>query len=327
MNDWKAQFKSILAPYIVDLIVEKRACGYKYESQLYPLRQLDRFFVEKGLASIELPKSVIDCWNRRKPSEKSTTHHVRISIARILASHLIRKNIPAYIPPKYSIPKTVDSFVPYIFSHDEITALIKSIDKIQKMKVQGWYMRFFPVVFRLLYSSGIRSNEMASLRWKNVDIAHGTITVRDDKIGKDRLVPLVPRMVKHLENHAKQQVHCSPNQHVFPRRNGMKCAKGGYYRCFRKVLKDIEIQHKGHGQGPRLHDLRHTFAVHNLERWLKTKEDLGAKLSILADYLGHESLAGTQKYLRLIPSILPEIVSRMEASVGKLIKETENETN
>jgi len=93
------------------------------------------------------------------------------------------------------------------------------------------------------------------------------------------------------------------------------------------VLFQAGIPFKGKRNGPHLHCLRHTFAVHNLERWLKNKENLQIKLPILADYLGHESILATQRYLRLTPTILPEITARMEKSVGKLIRSYHNETD
>jgi len=94
-----------------------------------------------------------------------------------------------------------------------------------------------------------------------------------------------------------------------------------------QILKLFTIPHGGRGKGPRLHDLRHTFAVHNLEKWLKSKEDIQVKLPILANYLGHASLLGTQRYLRLTPAIFPEIALRMENSIGKLIRNHKNETD
>ena len=79
------------------------------------------------------------------------------------------------------------------------------------------------------------------------------------------------------------------------------------------------IPHGGRGRGPRLHDLRHTFAVHRLEDWIREGADLQARLPILATYMGHQSLAGTQRYLRITPYVFPNIVADLRRVVGHAI--------
>ena len=133
-------------------------------------------------------------------------------------------------------------------------------------------------------------------------------------------------MTRILKKYAQLR-DCQHNTFVFPSPKGTRCYGEIFYTSFRKVLKQAGIQHGGIGKGPCLHDLRHTFAVHNLEKWLKSGENIQAKLPILADYLGHTSLLGTQRYLRLTPSILPEIALRMENYIGKLIRNPKNEND
>jgi len=107
--------------------------------------------------------------------------------------------------------------------------------------------------------------------------------------------------------------------YFFPSRDG------GYYGCnaiylvFRIILKRIGIKHGGHGYGPRLHDLRHTFAVHRLIGWYRERENLNAKLPLLATYLGHQGMNGTQRYLHLVPKLLPEVTETLENTVGHVI--------
>ena len=79
------------------------------------------------------------------------------------------------------------------------------------------------------------------------------------------------------------------------------------------------IPHGGRGRGPRLHDLRHTFAVHRLEEWVREGVDLDAKLPVLAAYMGHRSLTGTQRYLRITPEVFPDIVANLDKVVGHAI--------
>ena len=87
----------------------------------------------------------------------------------------------------------------------------------------------------------------------------------------------------------------------------------------RYMLLQCGIPHAGRGKGPRIHDYRHLFAVHTLRRWYRDGENLEAKLPLLATYLGHQHLSGTQHYLHLTAEIFPEITARVEAAFGEVI--------
>jgi len=91
------------------------------------------------------------------------------------------------------------------------------------------------------------------------------------------------------------------------------------YTAFRELLMQCGIAHAGRGKGPRIHDYRHLFAVHTLRRWYRNGEDLDAKLPLLATYLGHQHLSGTQRYLHLTAELFPEIATRLDAAFGEVI--------
>jgi integrase len=91
------------------------------------------------------------------------------------------------------------------------------------------------------------------------------------------------------------------------------------YRNYRELLHRSGIGHGGRGEGPRLHDLRHTFAVHVLLRWYREGADLQARMPVLATYLGHTSIDGTQDYLQMTAELYPEIVSRSDAAFSDVI--------
>lgn len=94
------------------------------------------------------------------------------------------------------------------------------------------------------------------------------------------------------------------------------------YREFRKLLWKARISHGGRGNGPRIHDFRHTFAVHCLKKWVLNGVDVAASLTILSAYLGHVNLKGTQHYLRLTADLFPEITAKIEEKFGHCISET-----
>jgi integrase len=105
----------------------------------------------------------------------------------------------------------------------------------------------------------------------------------------------------------------------FPGPSGGPFALRTVYTLFRKLLLQCGIPHAGRGKGPRIHDFRHGFAVRTLRRWYCNGEDLDAKLPLLATYLGHQHLSGTQRYLHLTAELFPEITARADALFGEVI--------
>jgi integrase len=107
--------------------------------------------------------------------------------------------------------------------------------------------------------------------------------------------------------------------YFFPSPSDGPLSHPAVYWLYRELLLRCGIPHAGRGKGPRLHDLRHVFAVHTLLRWCQEGADLDAKLPVLATYMGHRSLAGTQRYLHLIAELFPEITARTSAAFGDVI--------
>jgi len=319
MSDWKSSFTSVLAHYIIAFIEEKRKIGYKYITEFRHLRNLDQFLVERNLRKIELPQNLVETWVKRKKTQTHRTQQIRIICIRNFAKYLLAQGKYAYYPEIYATEKSTSSFKPYIFSHEEIQSLFTMADAMSQELVRGCYASYFHVVIRLLYTTGCRAGEIAALRWRDIDLANGVLKIYDAKYRKDRFVPLAPGMTAYLKRYAERQIEYSPDTYVFRGWWQNNPSASSFYLCFRKLLFRCGISHSGRGKGPRLHDLRHTFAVHNLERWLKAKMNPMEKLPILADYLGHQSISSTQYYLRLIPSIHEELVVRMENAIGSKI--------
>ncbi len=176
-----------------------------------------------------------------------------------------------------------------------------------------------PEVFRLLYGCGFRAGEVLKLRIRDVDLNQGIITVRQAKFRKDRLVPPALPLVNRLRKYAAHFEKRPPDAIFFPRPNGGPFSLRTVYTLFRQLLLQCGISHGGRGKGPRIHDARHQFAVQALRRWYQDGEDLNAKLPLLATYLGHVNLSGTQHYLHLTAELFPEITARAGAAFGDVI--------
>ena len=177
-----------------------------------------------------------------------------------------------------------------------------------------------PEVFRLLYGCGFRVREVLTLRVQDVDLEsrHHHSSGRG-KFRKDRLVPPALSLVNRLRKYADHFESRPSDAVFFPGPNGGPFALRTVYTLFRELLLQCGIPHAGRGKGPRIHDYRHLFALHSLRRWYRNGEDLDAKLPLLATYLGHRHLSGTQRYLHLTAEIFPEITARVDAAFGEVI--------
>jgi integrase len=133
------------------------------------------------------------------------------------------------------------------------------------------------------------------------------------------LVPPALSLVNRLRRYAGHFGNRAPHAIFFPGPSEGPFALRTVYTLFRKLLLQCGIPHAGRGKGPRIHDYRHLFALHTLRRWYRDGEDLDAKLPLLATYLGHQNLCGTQRYLHLTAEIFPEITTRVNAAFGDVI--------
>ncbi len=309
-------FRSPLACWMAKFIQEKRILGWRYETEYKVLCRLDRHLCEIKLDSEQLPREVVECWAAAAPHEKPESQAVRLRTVRQFTKYLARHGVPAYSPPERSRRSPCRNHTPYIFTHGQVAVLLATVDRLEAEGHSPRRHQIMPEVFRLLYGSGMRVNEVLHLRVADVDLDRGILTVRDAKTRKDRLAPVGNVMAERLRIYAGTFGHRAPDAMFFPAPDGGPYSASAVYTIYRTLLRVCGIPHGGRGRGPRMHDLRHTFAVHCLERWYRAGADLASKLTYLSAYMGHKSLVGTQRYLRLTPEIFPDIVVLMEHFSG-----------
>jgi integrase/recombinase XerD len=313
-----AEFQSVLAPLMDRFLQEKRACGYAYHEPFRILHRLDDFLVQQGLETLELPRGLARNWLAKKPHESASTQQQRITVVRQFSKFLLTAGCPAYVPDD-TVATRKSIFVPRMLTEEELRKFFRAVDTLEPTARSPLRHLIMPEVFRLLYGCGFRVREVLNLRIRDVDLNQGIITVRQGKFRKDRLVPPALSLVNRLRKYAGYFDSRPPDAVFFPGPNGRPFALRTVYTLFREMLLQCGIPHAGRGKGPRIHDYRHLFAVHTLRRWYRDGENLEAKLPLLATYLGHQHLSGTQHYLHLTAEIFPEITARVEAAFGEVI--------
>ena len=318
------EMTGVFAEKAMDFIAFKHSLGFKYEAEVKCISRFCKFANEFGVKEVKITKELAYAWCAPKPGEAVKSRGHRITCIRQFAIYLESQGFSAFIMPEV---KNIcnSSFVPYIFTHDEITRLICAVDWTRAVTVARDMHLSLPVIFRILYSCGLRVSEVCELKRQDVDDENGIITVRDSKNGRDRIVPLSGSVHKSLANYVSCVSWSSDAEYFFRAPDRSQIAPITIYQRYRSYLFAAGISHGGKGKGPRLHDLRHTFAVHALQRWIAEGADLQAKLPILSVYMGHTSIRSTSKYLRLTVEVYPELLEKIEEYSSHVIPEVYDE--
>jgi integrase/recombinase XerD len=316
------EFKSIFANKLHDFLQFKRAIGYKYISESKQLVRFDKFCILERIDKLELDEQTVLKWTAKRDGEKPKTHFTRSSILRQFVLYLNKNEISAALP--HQIKKSAFSkfFTPYIFTHEQIANLISQADKLPRSTSTSKMYLIFPILLRLLYGCGLRVSEALKLYIGDLDLKRGVITIRESKNDNNRLVPMSRSLNSCIKDYL-DRVHPIQNDDdfVFQTSKKEQYSTRTVYQEFRKVLWQCEISHGGRGKGPRLHDVRHTFSVHSLQKWIYEKRDTYVLLPILSTYLGHKNIYATEKYLRLTSEMYPDVLEKVRVVCENIIPE------
>lgn len=317
----KYAYSSMFAQNIEGLIKEKKALGYKYEAEAAALKRFDDFCIKFQGDTNKLSKELVYAWNECQPHETQGNMNGRISIVRQLGKYMANLGYDAYVFPTRMHPKGA-KYIPYIYSDEELIKFFKQVDACFYLSFAPTRHLVMPVLFRMLYGCGLRVSEALMLKVKDVNLETGVLSIYKAKFDNDRLVPMHKELTKRCKAYFKEVHAFSDNErYFFPSANGNPFTITNIYRNFRRFLWKARISHGGRGKGPRVHDFRHTFAVHCLRRWVLEGKDLMAYLPVLKAYLGHNSFSDTSRYLRLTADLFPNITAKMTTEYGRLIPE------
>lgn len=320
MSNKTLVFHSSLGDLITGYIEEKKAVGYKYKKGSSLLRQFDHLATNANPVGIQLSKELVLLWTKKRTNETTSTRSGRISIIRGLAMYMVRLGYEAYVFPAATISINRYSYVPYIFSEIEIKNIFTICDNYPISDVSPKRHLILPLLFRILYGCGLRISEAVDLKIHDIDLNKGVLFIRDTKFKKERNVPMAETLIAHCRLYLeKNHYMVSNNAFLFPSPFGGYYSESTIYKLFRQILWEANISHSG--KETRLHDLRHTFAVHCLKKWVLNGEDVTNLLPYLSVFLGHVDLRGTQHYLRLTADLYPKITVAVEQKFSSLIPE------
>lgn len=293
----------------------KKTFGFKFSTSDTILYQIDRLAEKTGETSLGITKEFAEKWSKKRLHESDSYRYNRIRILATFSSYLCDLGIQSFIPKLPPYPQS--TFIPYIYSQKEIDAIFKACDELRLHQAHMHSSLFsMPVLIRLLYSTGLRISEALSLRNEDVNIDENYLRVKDSKNGKERIIPISDSLAsvikEYLQYKDKLPIRKGKSPYFFVKLNGGKCSYQSVAYWLKECQKKAGIQYTDRNQLPRIHDLRHTFAVTSLANMAESGIDMYASLPILSTYLGHQSLGATNHYVRLTANMYPDLIKDVD---------------
>ena len=295
---------SLFAPKIQVALNYRQSLGKSIQNHIFYLQNFDSFCVKYYPMESQLTKEIAWDWVFSPSRKTQSAAKYRIKTINILGKYLAATGEEAYIFPD-TMTSTTYKFSPYIFTDDELSRFFSAADSFSQNPRNPLRHKIVPVVFRLIYTCGLRPNEGRELKRANINLDTGEILIANTKFQKERIVVMSDDMLELCRNYDRYRNTEAPveNEYFFPARYG-NCYDRQQFRklfnqCWRQANPDItELPHV------RVYDLRHRFASAILNRWIDEKRDLYAMLPYLRAYMGHVDLSATAYYIHLLPENL-----------------------
>ena len=317
-------FSSPLASALRRFLEFKRAAGCRYREEAGALSRLDRFFGQHlAPGDPVISMEVIRAYVAQRGQESETTRAHRLSLIRQVCRFLTLEEPRTAVPGPRFLGIYRRAFVPRILTREEGRRFLQSSGTLPTRRCSPIRDTVLGTALVLLYLTGLRAGEALRLTDADVDLDTAVLRVRDTKFGKSRLVPVAPDVATRLRHcRAEVQRHVgprAPEAPFFPAPSGRHYSLTALEAAFHQILVAAGIPRKSGGRSLRLHDLRHSFVALRLLLWCQQDADLGARLPVLATYLGHVGLRSSQRYLQLSHDLVGEVTRRHEARFGYLI--------
>lgn len=310
MNAWQKR----LADYL-DL---RRGLGFELGREETRLRHFIVFLASKRASRITINLAVEFATGSDQRSRNTKAAY--LSAVRGFAQYLVGIDVETEVPPVALLPQDHHRPPPYIYSDEEIRRVLSAALTHPSGEQYALKPRTLHCVIGLLAVTGMRLGEALALKSDDIDWSEEILTIRHAKFQKTRLIPLHRSTLGQLQAYAKRRDKYladralkRPITSFFVTTHGTPCSNSYVDAPFRDLSRRIGLRAAGARKGPRIHDLRHRFAVTTLLRWYRNGENVEPLLPVLSTYLGHVHVSGTYWYLTCTPELMAAAGRRLEA--------------
>ncbi len=301
----------------------KRALGRQFTTESRVLERLNEFFARIGATDFTLTE--FEQWDKTQTHLAPSTRRNRMQVVRSYCLYRRRTEPHCFVPDQRLFPESNQTIRPHIFSDAEIVRLLETAAQLPVVPNSPLRPEVFRLAIVLLYCTGMRRRELVCLTLSDYDRREHTLLIRESKFYKSRYVPLAAdtwveleayltiRQNRHLPMLAESPLLWNSYAH------GRPYSGYGLWRGIRELMHCAGVR-KADGTLPRVHDMRHSFALSNLLRWYRSGIDVQAKLPLLSTYMGHVSIKSTAYYLPFIPELALAASNQFCSRYGALVQ-------
>jgi site-specific recombinase XerD len=309
MSRRHAELRSLLAGPIRTFLQYKTALGCKYRTEAAALHLLDAYLAEQRVTALDqLDARLIEAFFVSRPRERARSYNHLVGTTRRFFDWAVMQGAVASNPVSARPRRVTGQRIPYLFSLADAQRLLEVARNMRTRPKAPYRALVYETVFALLYGLGLRVGEVTRLLVGDVDLQRDTLSVRDTKFYKSRLVPFGPSMGERLARYIDQRFgpQADPDAPLFSFTSRGAVHEGTISLTFHSLLPKLALDVPAGVCAPRLHDLRHAFAVGTLLRWYRSGVDPNTRLIHLATFLGHADPASTAVYLTITEELLRE---------------------
>lgn len=297
-------FRSRLGPQLTAYLTLKKALGRHFAVEAAVLLHVDRFLAERQRAVLT-PK-LFATWCLTFAHLTPTVRRNWMRIVRNFCLYQRRTRPGCFVPDPNGFPHPHVALRPYIFTEEQIVRLLRVASSLPSHSTSLLRAAVSRIAIVLLYTAGLRRGELVRLVLSDYNATEQTLLVRKSKFHKSRVVALSRSAAREMDRYLRARrrlSHSTDAPLLVSNHRGITAYCGaGLGQAMRKLFRLAEVR-KPDGGFPRVHDLRHTYAVHTLLRWYRAGIDVQAKLPALSTAMGHVSIASTAYYLSLLEPV------------------------
>jgi integrase len=298
---------------LADYLAVRRALGARLHRAEKLLGQYLSYVEARGEPHLRVPTMV--AWATLPPHAARSWASLRLSVVRAFAAHLQTFDPQTEVPPTGLIPSPPCRATPYLYTDQDIAALMTATSQLQTPHRVATYR----TLLGLLAVTGLRVGEALALDWMDLDAAEEVLTIRTSKFGKSREVPVhattITALRRYLHRHDRPRAAARTTA-LFVSTAGTRLLYCNVQWTFQRLVRQAHLVTHATAGHPRLHDFRHRFAVCTLVDSYRHGADPHARLAILSTYLGHADPRHTYWYLSATPQLLRLAADRLERQRG-----------
>jgi integrase len=321
-------FASVLGDLMRDHVARMRVCGYRYETQTRWLLRFDRFLQKRPELACEPVSVMLQHWCAEKPTANHIAECERLAGVLSKAQHHLDPSIPLRRPdPRPGKEVARQWRPPHIYTPEEVRRLL-DIARTYPSPCAPLRPISLYTMLVLAYCAGLRIGELARLNIGDVDLQSGTITIRETKFFKSRILPLTDSVLSALREyldarHAAKAPQSAESALFWHDWGNARYTPQGMAWCLVDILRRAGMKPPKGKTGPRIHDLRHSMVVNRLLEWYRSGINPQEKLPFLATYLGHRDINSTLVYITVTQDLLQQANERFRKLGARCVETAE----